>query len=383
MSSLNHLTFDIKDAFSSPNYTPASPNYSPASPGNNPSESSNNSYGLVPIASTSLLLFHDDPYMKVMHAYAAIIPQQVPIPPPIIVPPSLMLSPIFNPQEFFVPEKLLPPKKQTRLPSLSFTDLSNPSRKQAYILVPPSFSVYTPTPPQIYKLGKSSNKIHVKHHEKQIESILNYLEEISFHYIEKIKERLVNGWIIIPRDFDEVKTKLKEARTQILEKQKKMPPKKTSTYKAPAMNQAAIRQLIDDRVATALEAQAANMVNTDNSNRNPEQAPVVRKCSYKEFMSCQPFNFKDYKVKFATGTLTEEALSWWNSFAQPIGIEEAYKITWVEFKKLLIKKYCPRTEVQKMEENFYHLTVKGNDLKTYVRRFQELAALCPTMVSDA
>ncbi|GJU75972.1 reverse transcriptase domain-containing protein [Tanacetum coccineum] len=92
---------------------------------------------------------------------------------------------------------------------------------------------------------------------------------------------------------------------------------------------------------------------------------------------------KDYKVKFATGTLIEEALSWWNSFAQPIGIEEAYKITWVEFKKLLIKKYCPRTEVQKMEDEFYHLTVKGNDLKAYVRRFQELATLCPTMVPDS
>ncbi|GKD23562.1 hypothetical protein Tco_1225265 [Tanacetum coccineum] len=95
-------------------------------------------------------------------------------------------------------------------------------------------------------------------------------------------------------------------------------------------------------------------------------------------MSCQPINFKglegaiglicwfkrtesvfscsnctkDCKVKFATGTLTEEALSWWNSFSQLIGIEEAYKITW------------------------------GNDLKTYVRRFQELATLCPTMMPD-
>ncbi|GJS24990.1 putative reverse transcriptase domain-containing protein [Tanacetum coccineum] len=125
-------------------------------------------------------------------------------------------------------------------------------------------------------------------------------------------------------------------------------------------------------------------------------------------MSCQPFNFKgkggcwphmlveqknwdcfarncteDCKVKFATGTLTEEALSWWNSFAQPIGIEEAYKIPWSEFKKLLIKKYCPRTEVKKMEDEFYNLTVKGNDIKTYVRRFQELAILCPTMVPNS
>nr|GEW05386.1 reverse transcriptase domain-containing protein [Tanacetum cinerariifolium] len=151
------------------------------------------------------------------------------------------------------------------------------------------------------------------------------------------------------------------------------------------------------------------MANTDNTNRNPEQPHVVRKCSYKEFISCQPFNFKgskgavglihwfestesgfsrsncteDCKVKFATGTLTEETLSWWNSFAQPIGIEEAYKITWVEFKKLLIKKYCPRTEVQKMDDEFYKLTVKGNDLKTYVRRSHKLATLYPTMVSDS
>ncbi|GJY24781.1 reverse transcriptase domain-containing protein [Tanacetum coccineum] len=92
---------------------------------------------------------------------------------------------------------------------------------------------------------------------------------------------------------------------------------------------------------------------------------------------------EDCKVKFAIGPLTEEALSWWNSFAQPIGIEEAYKITWFEFKKLLIKKYCPRTKIKKMEDEFYNLTVKGNDLKTYVRRFQELAVLCPIMVPNS
>nr|GEW98909.1 hypothetical protein [Tanacetum cinerariifolium] len=189
--------------------------------GNTPSESSNNSYGLVPIASPTLSVFHDDPYIKVMHAYDAIIPPQVSIPPPIIVPPSSMLSPIFNPQQFFVSEELLPPKEQVSYLTSSSTDLSNPSWKQACILVPPSFSTYTPTPPLIYELEKSYIKMHVKHHKKQIESILNYLEELSFHYIEKIEERLVNGWIIIPRDFDEVKTKLKSARTQILELQKK------------------------------------------------------------------------------------------------------------------------------------------------------------------
>nr|GEV25005.1 putative reverse transcriptase domain-containing protein [Tanacetum cinerariifolium] len=152
-----------------------------------------------------------------------------------------------------------------------------------------------------------------------------------------------------------------------------MPPKRNSTSAAstsdaPAMNQAVIRQLVVDSVAAALEAQAANMANADNTNRNPEPRDS---CSKK--VNCT----KDCKVKFATGTLTEEALSWWNSFAQPIRIEEAYKITWVEFKKILIKKYYPRTEVQKIEDEFYHLTMKGNDLKTYRKR-----ALCKSVPKD-
>nr|GEX18605.1 reverse transcriptase domain-containing protein [Tanacetum cinerariifolium] len=92
---------------------------------------------------------------------------------------------------------------------------------------------------------------------------------------------------------------------------------------------------------------------------------------------------KDCKVKFATGTLTEDALSWWNSYAKPIGIEQADKIAWTELKRLLTNKYFPRTEVKKIEDEFYNLVVKGNDIKTYIRRFQELETLCPTMVPNS
>ncbi|GKF89163.1 hypothetical protein Tco_0263126, partial [Tanacetum coccineum] len=35
-----------------------------------------------------------------------------------------------------------------------------------------------------------------------------------------------------------------------------------------------------------------------------------------------------------------------------------------------------------MEDEFYGLTVNGIDLKTYFRRFQELAVLCPNMVPN-
>ncbi|GKD26042.1 hypothetical protein Tco_1232256, partial [Tanacetum coccineum] len=118
-----------------------------------------------------------------------ISPQDFITPPPIltqspVLPPSLL----FDPRYFFVLEELLPPKKQIHPPSSSSTTLSNSSQNQTCDLVSPSFSIYTPTPSQIFEIGKISSKIHLKHHENQIKDILNYLEELSFLRIEKIEE---------------------------------------------------------------------------------------------------------------------------------------------------------------------------------------------------
>ncbi|GKF88593.1 hypothetical protein Tco_0259470 [Tanacetum coccineum] len=108
--------------------------------------------------------------------------------------------------------------------------------------------------------------------------------------------------------------------------------KRTPTFAAPAMSQAAIRKLVADSVAAALEAQAATMANDDNTNRNTRQGTegavgIIRWFERTESVFSRSNYTEDCKVKFATGTLTEEALSWWNSFPQPIEIEEAYKIT--------------------------------------------------------
>nr|GEU94414.1 putative ribonuclease H-like domain-containing protein [Tanacetum cinerariifolium] len=56
-----------------------------------------------------------------------------------------------------------------------------------------------------------------------------------------------------------------------------MPPKRTSTSEAPT--QAAIRKLVADSIATALEAQAVKMANTNNPNRNSglKRTPIARK----------------------------------------------------------------------------------------------------------
>ncbi|GJU55637.1 hypothetical protein Tco_1229351 [Tanacetum coccineum] len=122
-----------------------------------------------------------------------------------------------------------------------------------------------------------------------------------------------------------------------------MPPKRTSTSAAPTMTEAAIRQLITDGVTAALEAQADAMANADNPNRNtgPREIPAAKRENYKEFIRCQPFYFNGIEgatglirwfertesvfsrsncteqniVTFAAGTLTDDALSWWNAYA--------------------------------------------------------------------
>ncbi|GJR18474.1 putative reverse transcriptase domain-containing protein [Tanacetum coccineum] len=331
----------IEDAFSStntPDYTSASPDYFPASPGNTFSDPSEDLSKYL-LASLAISPFHDDPYIKVMQTYNTTNNES-----PIPLPQAPIASPIVLP---------------------------------------------------LSSIGESSNKTHLERHEEHIKTILNHLDELPLERIENMEDKikgLGNGRVIIQRDFNQLETKLQEARTQIFGFQKEqirhddeivLARVRISTLEMIIEDiQAPIKKLFADSVAAALEAQAATMANTDNTTRNtgPRETPVARKCSYKEFKSWQPFNFngtegavglirwfertesifsrsnctEDCKVKFSTGTLAKEALSWWNSFAQPIGIEEAYKITWSKFKKLLIKK-----------------------------RFQELAVLCPTMVPNS
>ncbi|GKA05315.1 hypothetical protein Tco_0684435 [Tanacetum coccineum] len=57
----------------------------------------------------------------------------------------------------------------------------------------------------------------------------------------------------------------------------RMAPKRTSTSAAPPMTQAAIKKLVADNVAAALEAQAVTMASTSNPNRNtgPTRTPEL------------------------------------------------------------------------------------------------------------
>ncbi|GJY12470.1 reverse transcriptase domain-containing protein [Tanacetum coccineum] len=66
-----------------------------------------------------------------------------------------------------------------------------------------------------------------------------------------------------------------------------------------------------------------------------------------------------YQVKYATFTLQDSALTWWNSHKRTIGVDAAYAMKCVGLMKLMIEVYCPRNEIQKMETKLWNLTVKG------------------------
>nr|GEW36813.1 hypothetical protein [Tanacetum cinerariifolium] len=102
-------------------------------------------------------------------------------------------------------------------------------------------------------------------------------------------------------------------------------------------------------------------------------------CSTSHDLGCYQQLHQGKQSDIATGTLTDDTLSWWNTYTQPIRIEQANNTTWTELKRPLTNKYCPQNEVKKMEDEFYNLHVQGNDLKTYFKRFQELVVLCPNM----
>nr|GEY32127.1 hypothetical protein [Tanacetum cinerariifolium] len=159
------------------------------------------------------------------------------------------------------------------------------------------------------------------------------------------------------------------------------------------------------------QALLRNSTNGDRSHSSHEDnrrnVQTAHPCFYADFMKCQPLNFKGTKdvvgltrwikkmesvfqiigcavenqVKFATCTLLDAALTWWNSQIRSLG-PDAYSMTWEVLKKKMTDKYCPQGEIKKIEIKLWNLKVKENNVSAYTKRFQELTLIRTKFVAN-
>ncbi|GKB39580.1 reverse transcriptase domain-containing protein [Tanacetum coccineum] len=79
-------------------------------------------------------------------------------------------------------------------------------------------------------------------------------------------------------------------------------------------------------------------------------------------------------------TFEGRALTWWNGNVQTLGLANANQIPWSNVKAMMTTEYCPATEIQRMEQELWTLTLKGDDIEAYNNRFHELALMCHELV---
>nr|GEZ34600.1 putative reverse transcriptase domain-containing protein [Tanacetum cinerariifolium] len=153
------------------------------------------------------------------------------------------------------------------------------------------------------------------------------------------------------------------------------------------------------------ERTRVDLGNASGSGEANTGGPVtVQGCSHKTFMNGKPYPFngtegvvglrrwiekveqvfeickcaEEDKVMLAASTFEGRALTWWNGNVHTLGLVNANRIPWVEFKSMMTTEYCPATEIQRMEE----------ELWTYMKGFPErikgnITSARPTTLHEA
>ncbi|GJU48536.1 reverse transcriptase domain-containing protein [Tanacetum coccineum] len=159
-----------------------------------------------------------------------------------------------------------------------------------------------------------------------------------------------------------------------------MAPKRTTranpadTTATTSMTNAQLKAMIDQGVTDALAAHDADRnTNGDDSHNSGFGMETVFSIS-----NCSMEN----QIKFSMCTLLGGALTWRNSYVRIVAYDVAYAMTWEDLKKKMTDKYCPRTEIKKLEAELWNLKVKGTDVIGYNQRFQELALMCVRMFPE-
>ncbi|GJU67796.1 putative reverse transcriptase domain-containing protein [Tanacetum coccineum] len=120
-----------------------------------------------------------------------------------------------------------------------------------------------------------------------------------------------------------------------------------------------VKRLVEKRVAKAIEEYKKTRANLDNArssggnSENAGRTVNMQGCSHKTFMNGKPHPFN--------GTEGVVGLRRWIE-----KVEQVFEIS---------------TEIQRMEQELWTLTLKGDDIEAYNNRFHELALMYPDLVS--
>ncbi|KAI3795726.1 hypothetical protein L1987_38383 [Smallanthus sonchifolius] len=164
--------------------------------------------------------------------------------------------------------------------------------------------------------------------------------------------------------------------------------------------------LLAEALKKANETGGSNMA-VGTPNTEAINAPLNRDCDYKSFKACDPPVLTGKKdtvatfdwvirmeaairlsecrasqvVKLAANSLREEASHWWEGVRQAKGDGVVDSMMWNDLKTLVIKNFCPRNEIEKVEREFLSLKVGSMTHRQYTTRFNELARLVPHLVT--
>ena len=133
----------------------------------------------------------------------------------------------------------------------------------------------------------------------------------------------------------------------------------------------------------------------DNKTPPPSLPPAPPVCTFKHFNTCGPVKFSGtegatgllqwyesientftnnncpnhLQKQYATSVFQKGALTWWSTVKRSRGPEIALALPWEEFKALMTKKFCPRSEYKKLEVEFWELKQDSGEGLAYTNRF--------------
>ncbi|GJS93839.1 putative reverse transcriptase domain-containing protein [Tanacetum coccineum] len=110
-----------------------------------------------------------------------------------------------------------------------------------------------------------------------------------------------------------------------------------------------------EAVATKWSASAADNLASSLYHRVPRPSEAGARLTIWRHCNCSVGK----PVKFSTCTLLASALTWWNSHVMTVTHDVAYSMTWVDLRKKMTDKYCPRNEMKKLEAELWNLKVIG------------------------